>query len=103
MLTDEGKIKAVKTFKLQLNGVFQPFLCYGLQDFVPGAKEQATELALLLHKRLNYVAWQGLDDEIGEAIKEILTCAGFESLLGQDIPITFEHANGKLRERYRKR
>jgi len=75
VLTEEEKAKAVKTFKLQLNGVFQPFTGYGMKDFIPPAIEQITELSLLLNKRLS----------------------------GLDIPITFEHANGKLAQRYRKR
>lgn len=73
-LTKEEKTKAVKQCKLQFNGVFEPFKAYGLQEYIPGAIEQSIELALLLHKRLN----------------------------GQDIPVTLEHANGKLYERHHK-
>jgi len=101
-LVEEQKTKAVKGCKRQLQGVFEPFKMHGFVDFIPGAIEQTIELLLLLHKRLNYIAWLDLDDETREALKEILSYAGLESLFGQDIPVTFEHANGKLRDRYRK-
>jgi len=71
MMTEDEKTKAVKGFKRQLNGVMSVFHFYGLQIYIPNAIEVITELALLLHKRLN----------------------------GQDIPVTYEHANEKKRLR----
>jgi len=72
LLSEEGKEKAVKQFKLQLNGALDAFNIYGLGTHIPDVIETITELALLLHKRLD----------------------------GKDIPITLEMANGKLRRRY---
>ena len=37
--------KARGQLKLQLNGVFEPFNCYGLGAFIPEAIEQAVMLA----------------------------------------------------------
>ena len=37
--------KAVGTFRLRLNDVFQPFNCYGLGELIPGAIEEIVELA----------------------------------------------------------
>lgn len=36
--------KAIGQLRLQLNGVFAPFRMYGLDVFIPGAKEQAVLL-----------------------------------------------------------
>ena len=47
------RAKAICQFKIQLNGVFEPFNGYGLVVFVPEAINQAVELALLLYQRLN--------------------------------------------------
>ena len=52
-MNEEEKHKAVQQFKLQLNGVFEPFNLYGLGHEIPYATEIITELALQLHKRLN--------------------------------------------------
>ena len=68
------KHKAVQQFKLQLNGVFEPFNCYGLGHEISFAKEITTELALQLHKRLN----------------------------GVDHPIVYELAKRKYRSRAKK-
>ena len=46
------KEKAVGLFRLQLNGVFEPFLMYGLQQSIPEAVSQIVQLALELHERL---------------------------------------------------
>ena len=45
--------KAVGLFKLQLNGLMQPFMGYGLQIYVPETTEHIITAALLLHDRLN--------------------------------------------------
>lgn len=47
------KEKAVGQFRLQLNGVFQPFNGYGMNIFIPEAIEAIIRLALQLHRRLN--------------------------------------------------
>ena len=73
-ITEDERVKAVKQFKLQLNGVMGVFGLYGQSVYIPDAIEVITELALLLHKRLN----------------------------GQDIPITYDHAKEKRRLRYKK-
>ena len=76
MLTEEGKTAAVKTFKRNVAcELAKVYPMHGYKELAAGTSEWITEYALLLHKRLN----------------------------GQDIPLTAEHANGKLRERYRKR
>jgi len=36
-IPDEEYEKAVGQFRLQLNGVFEPFSCYGLQAFIPSS------------------------------------------------------------------
>ena len=74
MITEAEKTQAVKTFKRQLNGVMGVFHVHGLHVHIPDAIETVTELALLLHKRLD----------------------------GQDIPITYAYANEKKRIRYKK-
>ena len=53
--------KAIGQFKLQLNGVFQPFHGYGHDVYIPESINQITELALRLHRRLN-----GEDIPIGD-------------------------------------
>lgn len=45
--------KAIGQFKLQLNGVMQPFNLYGLNVHITPAIEEITVLALRLHERLN--------------------------------------------------
>jgi len=50
--------KAIGQFRLQLNGVFEPFcgkVHYGQNVFVPQAIEEIIELSLKLHNRLNGV------------------------------------------------
>jgi len=37
--------KAVGQLRLQLSGVFQPFKCYGLDVFIPGALAEAVRLS----------------------------------------------------------
>jgi len=75
MLTEEQKAKAVKTFKRLLGiELARVYSMHGYKDLAVDEAELITELSLLLHKRLS----------------------------GQDIPITLEHANGRLRKRYRK-
>ena len=71
ILTEAEKHKAVSQFKMQMNGILSPFNMHGLDIFITGAIEEATDLALLLHKRLN----------------------------GQDIPITAELAKAKNKAR----
>ena len=44
--------KAVGQLRLQLNGVFEPFNCYGLGAFVPEAIEQAVLLAEQFGRRV---------------------------------------------------
>ena len=74
-MNEEEEHKAVQQFKLQLNGVFEPFNLYGLGLQIPFAKEIITELALQLHKRLN----------------------------GIDHPIDFTHAIGKYNQRKKRK
>ena len=47
------KNKAIRQFKLQLNGVMSPFNLYGLTVHITPAIEAITILALQLHERLN--------------------------------------------------
>ena len=103
MLTEQQKEKAVKTFK-RLIGVelARVYSMHGYQDLAVQEAELITELSLLLCKRLNYIAWLELDAESKQALTEILSECGLQTLLGQDLPITLEHANGRLRKRYRK-
>ena len=75
MLTPEDKkIKDYKTFK-RLIGVLlaEAYSMHGYQSLAPDMAEVITELAVLLVKRR----------------------------MGQDIPLTLELANGKLRKRYK--
>ena len=44
-LSPEDYRKAVGQLRLQLNGVFLPFMFYGLQDCVPQAIEEVVKLA----------------------------------------------------------
>jgi|GEM_PF-3057721 len=44
-LPDESYAKARGQLQLSLNGVFQPFMKYGLDVFVPGAIEEVLKLA----------------------------------------------------------
>ena len=44
-LSNPNYAKAVGQFKLQLNGVLEPFRLYGLDVFIPGAIEEITCLA----------------------------------------------------------
>ena len=43
-LSDEEYQKAIGQFRLQLNGVFEPFNCYGLDVFIPGAMTEIIKL-----------------------------------------------------------
>lgn len=48
--------KAIGQFRLQLNGVMEPFcgkVSYGQGVFVPQAIEEIVKLSLKLHERLN--------------------------------------------------
>ena len=50
------KEKTIGQFRLQLNGVFEPFcgkVHYGQNVFVPQAIEEIVKLSLKLHERLN--------------------------------------------------
>lgn len=49
----ESQDKAVGLLKLQLNGLMQPFMGYGLQIYIPETIERIIAAALLLHDRLN--------------------------------------------------
>lgn len=44
-LPDEEYEKAVGQLRLNLNGVFECFKCYGLDVFIPGAITEAVKLA----------------------------------------------------------
>jgi len=44
-LSNADYAKAVGQFRLQLNGVLQPFNIYGLNVFMPGAIEEIVKLA----------------------------------------------------------
>lgn len=44
-LSDEEYAKAVGQLRLNLNGVFDCFRCYGLDVFIPGAVAEAVRLA----------------------------------------------------------
>ncbi len=44
-LPEEDYEKAVMQLRLQLNGVFQPFLMYGQKDYIPGAVGEIVKLA----------------------------------------------------------
>ena len=49
----EGEYKkAIGQFKLQLNGVFQPFKMYGMEVYIEPAKEQIIELAEAFGQRV---------------------------------------------------
>ncbi len=50
--TVEHRQKAIGQFRLQLNEVFEPFMCYGLQEYVPEAAEAILRMALQVHSRL---------------------------------------------------
>ena len=43
-LSNEEYAKAVGTLRLQFNGLFEPFNCYGLGVFIPGAITEAVKL-----------------------------------------------------------
>lgn len=51
-LSDEEYKKAIGQFRLQLNGVFEPFNMYGMDIYIPAAKEQIVELAEAFGKRV---------------------------------------------------
>ena len=46
------KEKAIGLFRLRMNGVFQPFNCYGLTVLIPEAIEAVIKHAMQLHKNL---------------------------------------------------
>jgi hypothetical protein len=50
---EEDKKKAVGQFRLQLNAVFEPFMCYGQQDLIPEVIGEIVKLSLQLHERLS--------------------------------------------------
>ena len=43
-LSDDDYQKSVGQLRLQLNGVFSPFMLYGLDIYVPGAKDAIIKL-----------------------------------------------------------
>lgn len=47
------EMKAIGQFRLQLNGVFQPFHSYGHDIFISSSIEAIVKLAIQLHLRLN--------------------------------------------------
>ena len=70
-LSEDQKAKAFGQFMLNLNPIFEPFMMYGLQDLVPGAKQEIGELGLLFAKRMR----------------------------GRDVPIDHQTARSKARSR----
>jgi len=52
-LEENAYKKAIGQFRLQLNGVFEPFKFYGLKEYVPGAIAEIVKLAedFSLHTR----------------------------------------------------
>ena len=44
-MSDEDYQKASTQLRLQFIGIFEPFRCYGLEVFIPGAVEEAVKLA----------------------------------------------------------
>lgn len=44
--------KAEGQLRLQLNGVFEPFKCYGLDIYIPGAIEEIMHLSRQFGKRV---------------------------------------------------
>jgi hypothetical protein len=50
---DEHYDKAIGQFRLQLNGVFEPFVFYGQDVYVTQAKAEVLKMALALHERIN--------------------------------------------------
>lgn len=44
-LPEDDYKKAIGQLRLQLNGVFEPFRMYGLQDYIPGATDECVRLA----------------------------------------------------------
>jgi hypothetical protein len=58
-LSDSDYAKAVGQFRLQINGVFDPFRQYGQDVFVPAAVEEIVELAEDFGLRV-----RGIDKEI---------------------------------------
>ena len=49
---DQLEEKAIGQMRMQLNNVFAPFKMYGLDIFIPQAKEEVINLAIQLHMRL---------------------------------------------------
>ena len=70
-IPDQEYNKIYGQFRMQLNGVFQPFNTYGLHIFIPGAIETIVALAELAGERVR----------------------------GKDTPITIEHANRRIRRK----
>ena len=64
-----NQAKAAGQLRLSLNAVMQPFMCYGLQPFVPEVIDQIVQLAELYHRRCNGSEGD-LDDGIPEAGEE---------------------------------
>ena len=51
-LDDKEFRKAEGQLRLGLNDVFNPFNCYGLQPYIPGAIDEVVELAIDFSKRV---------------------------------------------------
>jgi hypothetical protein len=49
----EQRDHAIGQFRLQLNGVFEPFIFYGQDVYIRQAKLEVEKMALALHERLN--------------------------------------------------
>ena len=99
-ITADHESKAAFQYKGVIRQALEPFDCYGQGVYIQPVVEIATEAALLFRKRMNHAALLGLPEETRELIEGILASEGLEGLLGEDVPITIEHANGRLVERY---
>jgi hypothetical protein len=53
IMPDEKRDQAIGQFRLQLNGVFAPFVFYGQEPYIDQAQKEVLKLALALHDRLN--------------------------------------------------
>jgi hypothetical protein len=52
-MPDDKRAHAIGQFRLQLNGVFEPFTFYGQDIYIHQAKIEVEKMALALHDRLN--------------------------------------------------
>jgi hypothetical protein len=52
-MPDNKREHAIGQFRLQLNGVFEPFTFYGQDIYIHQAKIEVEKMALALHRRLN--------------------------------------------------